>query len=506
MSSVEATSGNVNVQKAKDLTASRLVRLEEAVVQHQGALERISETMKDVSKWIKVLDNGVNDLGKAAVAGSATLREASTRIKVPQPPKFNGSRDAKEIDNFLWCVERYFDALQVRDDVTKITTARDQRRSKEADSSNEIGGGDRLNIIIRGDGTRAKEATRDQSRTQWRDKGKTFYCFLCGGPHMVRECPQRAKISAMVMRYEDEESSEAHEPRRLGAMRLLKAGVVDKPTGLATATSRRDWLPRQNLIEKERQQCRVSDVCGCLWSYLTELRRCDDRSHVHYNVFYDPRKHEGALLPPAAALAPTLWPQFLLRWACPKEVEAGDLEANCRGMFGKFSEFQKAKEAAERKTREVSAAVESLTLELRKEKQLSSSAVNQEKRASRENAAIKRAIQSLGCKIHFSSNGDTSIDIQNYKAGSQISVAVEPERSLQDYEKSDLSVSIAVIGEDEVPTDPLNRICESFCPLRSADGYCRWPEAGCAQISSQFVGVKANFDAFDRLSIDDGYF
>lgn len=29
---------------------------------------------------------------------------------------------------------------------------------------------------------------------------------------------------------------EAHEPRRLGAMTLLNAGVVDKPTGVATAT------------------------------------------------------------------------------------------------------------------------------------------------------------------------------------------------------------------------------------------------------------------------------
>ncbi|KAH9615847.1 hypothetical protein KSS87_022997, partial [Heliosperma pusillum] len=55
-------------------------------------------------------------------AGSATLREASTRIKVLQPPKFNGSKDAKEIDSFLWCVERYFDAFQVGDDVTKIAT------------------------------------------------------------------------------------------------------------------------------------------------------------------------------------------------------------------------------------------------------------------------------------------------------------------------------------------------------------------------------------------------
>ncbi|KNA10347.1 hypothetical protein SOVF_145190 [Spinacia oleracea] len=262
--------------------------------------------------------------------------------------------------------------------------------------------------------------------------------------------------------------------------------------------------------EREVLQSRVSDACGCLWSYLADLRSCDGQSHVHYNLFYDPIKHDGPLLPPAAALAPTIWPQFHLRWACPKEVEAGDLDAKCRSMANKFSESDKAKDAAERKAREIAAAMESLTSELRNEKQLRSSAMHLAKKASKENAAIKRAIQSLGCKIHFSSTGDTTIDVEHYKTVSQKSFYSpskrEFERIPQPDEKSDLSVSIAVMPDDDLPTDSLSQICESLCPLRSPDGHCRWPEAGCAQIGSQFVGLKANFDAFDRLSIDDGYF
>uniref|UniRef100_A0A803N727 phosphatidylinositol-3,5-bisphosphate 3-phosphatase n=1 Tax=Chenopodium quinoa TaxID=63459 RepID=A0A803N727_CHEQI len=261
--------------------------------------------------------------------------------------------------------------------------------------------------------------------------------------------------------------------------------------------------------ERERQQCRVSEACGCLWSYLDDMLSCGGQSHAHYNLFYDPMKHDGPLLPPAAALAPTLWPQFHLRWACPKEVEAGDLDAKCRSMANKFSELQK--DTAERKAREITAAMESLTTELRNEKQLSSTAVHLAKKASKENAAIKRAIQSLGCKIHFSSSGDTTVDVEHYKTESpQKSIDSLPERDsdrmLQCDEKSDLSVSIALMPDDDVPTDSFSRICESLCPLRSPDGQCRWPEAGCAQIGSQFVGLKANFDAFDRLSIDDGYF
>ncbi|XP_056169075.1 phosphatidylinositol-3-phosphatase myotubularin-1-like [Syzygium oleosum] len=263
--------------------------------------------------------------------------------------------------------------------------------------------------------------------------------------------------------------------------------------------------------EKERQQCSVSEACGCLWAYLTDLRISEGKSHVHYNLFYDPSKHNGPLLPPAAALAPTLWPQFHLRWACPSEAQAEELEAQCRNMAMKFSELQKAKEVTERKAKEVAAAAESLTADLQRERQLNTYAVNLAKKASKENAAIKRAIQSLGCKVHFSGNGDCTVDIEaNPTVSPQVSMYSYSKREsddpIQRDEKSDLSVSITVVGDEDLPNNPINRVCESLCPMRTRDGGCRWPDAGCAQLGSQFVGLRANFDAFDRLSIYDSYF
>lgn len=96
-----------------------------------------------------------------------------------------------------------------------------------------------------------------------------------------------------------------------------------------------------NFSEKERQESDIFDTSGCLWMYLADLRASEGSSHVHYNLFYEPSKHEGPLLPPAAALAPTLWPQFHLRWACPSEAQAGEVEAQCRSLAKKFSELQK---------------------------------------------------------------------------------------------------------------------------------------------------------------------
>ncbi|XP_058089006.1 phosphatidylinositol-3-phosphatase myotubularin-1 isoform X3 [Magnolia sinica] len=263
--------------------------------------------------------------------------------------------------------------------------------------------------------------------------------------------------------------------------------------------------------EKERLQSRISDTCGCMWVYLASLRRSEGSCHVHCNLFYDPTKHNGPLLPPAAALAPTLWPQFHLRWACPSEAQAGELEAQCRNMARKFADIQKAKEMAESKAKDVITSMESLTAELLKERQLSSSAMDLAKRACRESLAIKRAIQSLGCKVHFSNSGDCALDMESSPLQAKQKFVHTPHKltdgdSGQQDEKSDLSVSISVIADDVASNNLAGQPCENLCPFRTREGGCKWPDAECAQFASQFVGLTANFDAFDRLSIYDCYF
>ncbi|GLT66746.1 hypothetical protein SLA2020_390970 [Shorea laevis] len=263
--------------------------------------------------------------------------------------------------------------------------------------------------------------------------------------------------------------------------------------------------------EKERELCGVSEASGCLWMYLADMRSSQGRSHAHYNLFYDPSKHNGPLKPPAAALAPTLWPQFHLRWACPSESQAGELEVQCRNMALKFSELQKAKEVAEKKVKEISVALDSVTAELRNEKQASRLAMNLAKRAGKENAAIKRAIQSLGCKVHFASSGDCTVNVESNPTDTSQKFMQPPSRresdgAVEGDEKSDLSVSITFVEDDGASNSSLGRVCETLCPLQTRDGGCRWPDGGCAQLGSQFVGLKANFDAFDQLSIYDSYF
>ncbi|XP_031096252.1 phosphatidylinositol-3-phosphatase myotubularin-1-like isoform X1 [Ipomoea triloba] len=262
--------------------------------------------------------------------------------------------------------------------------------------------------------------------------------------------------------------------------------------------------------EKERQQASISDACGCLWMYLADLRASEGSLHVHYNIFYDPLKHGGALLPPAAALAPTLWPQFHLRWACPSEAQVGEVEAQCRSLTKRFSDMQQAKETAEARMKEMSAEMKSLSVDLQNEKLVSSSARDSAKRANRECVAIKRAVQSLGCKVYISTDGDCSVGIESNATEIPQNSLYTPSRhekegSFQLDDNSDHSRSVSIMPDDP-PESPFTQVCESLCPMRTREGGCRWPNAGCTRLGSQFVGLKANFEAFDRLSIFDSYF
>ena len=47
----------------------------------------------------------------------------ASRVEVPKPHGFSGKRDAKELDNFLWHMERYFEAITLTGEVAKVRTA-----------------------------------------------------------------------------------------------------------------------------------------------------------------------------------------------------------------------------------------------------------------------------------------------------------------------------------------------------------------------------------------------
>lgn len=55
--------------------------------------------------------------------GDGIAGRAFNRPKFPEPKAYGGARDAKELENYLFDMEQYFEATNIGDDATKITTA-----------------------------------------------------------------------------------------------------------------------------------------------------------------------------------------------------------------------------------------------------------------------------------------------------------------------------------------------------------------------------------------------
>ena len=60
---------------------------------------------------------------KIAVSARVMATHEAPRVEVPKPQTFSGKRDAKELDNFLWHMELYLEAIALTDEATKVRTA-----------------------------------------------------------------------------------------------------------------------------------------------------------------------------------------------------------------------------------------------------------------------------------------------------------------------------------------------------------------------------------------------
>ncbi|RVW90702.1 hypothetical protein CK203_046406 [Vitis vinifera] len=176
---------------------------------------------------------------KSMVEALATCMEArdqeAPRVEVPKPHTFNDKRDAKELDNFLWHMERYFEAITLTDEDIKVYTATIYLTNNAtlwwhwrfADIENEtctINTWDAFNQEIKSNSTlKIQEITGDTPKEgsskapsgkddKCKDKRKEFTprtnYFLCDGPHWVQNYPKKKALNAMIK--ENEKEGDAH--------------------------------------------------------------------------------------------------------------------------------------------------------------------------------------------------------------------------------------------------------------------------------------------------------
>ena len=98
------------------------------VVSHEEFM-KVLDILSSLESRVEVLNKHEEELRqevaiyKTALSARAMATHEAPRVEVPKPHTFNGQRDAKELDNFLWHMERYFEAIALTDEATKVRTA-----------------------------------------------------------------------------------------------------------------------------------------------------------------------------------------------------------------------------------------------------------------------------------------------------------------------------------------------------------------------------------------------
>ncbi|KAE8701616.1 Detected protein of unknown function [Hibiscus syriacus] len=106
-----------SAEETNNEVESRFIRLEDMI---QALRESIEGMREDVALC-----------KRAVISGGANITVSTPRVECPKPQGFNGARDAKEVENYLWQMEQYFEGIDLNDEAAKIhgTSSRKNSRS-----------------------------------------------------------------------------------------------------------------------------------------------------------------------------------------------------------------------------------------------------------------------------------------------------------------------------------------------------------------------------------------
>ena len=115
---VEHTMGEIQVQRSLLETHDNF--FEEKLVGFKAEMQSLMDDFKDT---LQSYGDDVAVLKKAMLQGSSLGPESSSsKVRVLEPKGFNGNRNAKELEDFLWDMEQFFKAAHVPDG-EKVTPA-----------------------------------------------------------------------------------------------------------------------------------------------------------------------------------------------------------------------------------------------------------------------------------------------------------------------------------------------------------------------------------------------
>ncbi|OMP06995.1 hypothetical protein COLO4_07731 [Corchorus olitorius] len=191
----------------------RMDRMEEAVERMHEAVEgmdtRMVELESDVEglrgEFQRALNEGLDKLSKESSERDDALQAMVVALR-------------REVEELPLIVALRREVEELKEELERCKTALGRGKGhtpKERDKGEESGEEDEAS---EGGSRRSFSHRRESSRRNGDKDKKPLACFLCEGPHRVRDCPKRSKLSAIAK--EDPQSENEREILRLGAIKL----------------------------------------------------------------------------------------------------------------------------------------------------------------------------------------------------------------------------------------------------------------------------------------------
>ncbi|XP_070008512.1 uncharacterized protein [Nicotiana sylvestris] len=111
--------------KFEDLQQERVENLAhreqdaDKVISMQQTIYNLTGQLNFVNAALQSLLRG----GKNQIKGAVKLASVPQKLKIPEPKPYNGYRDAKEVENFIFDMEQYFDNVGELEEAKKVATA-----------------------------------------------------------------------------------------------------------------------------------------------------------------------------------------------------------------------------------------------------------------------------------------------------------------------------------------------------------------------------------------------
>ncbi|KAA0063458.1 uncharacterized protein E5676_scaffold110G00320 [Cucumis melo var. makuwa] len=337
MTRVDALETTINIRRTVnyergDSSTGSVAHIEERVQEldssQKALLEMINGMSEDFRATLDVVRNEIADvnarlsLTMRAMANQAPAGGAIpvSRVKIPKPKPFCGARDAKALENYIFDLEQYFRATNTVTEEAKVTLATmhlsedaklwwrsrfvDMQKGPERlfDLSNDSqdtrrhpsssSGGSRNNRpsspkTTGGDRRFNGDRRSHQSNTgnSWRGpsnqnvSNRPLSCFICKGPHMARECPNKTVFNAFQASLasdsdnlqnqterEADQTEEVDNPR-MGALKFLSS--LQKKVGETNTPVERGLMYVDTWINEKPTKSTMVDS-GATHNFITE--------------------------------------------------------------------------------------------------------------------------------------------------------------------------------------------------------------------------------------------